>query len=401
MALCTRCKGKGLCGRPVCPILRRFESHRIAVGSHKSSVFGATPPSVFIGRSGYPLVSAGPLLPPEVTGCEAAVYDSPGQWLDKSIEDIIALRSTLLRSKTRVNVRSPLESRLLERTQEIALSEKPVDAEVVFEKPPAARLRFDSVLTPMGPSGEMRRLDVAENPVVPRRVDALVSDTDVLAIDAIGELYEASISVEHITRLFSVGLLGRRRRLVPTRWSITATDDMLGKRLMERVQDYPEITGVQVYSGELFGNHFEILMFPGAYSFELAEIWMPKSLWSPEDTWVGVDGEDARGRKGYSTLGGGYYAVRLPVLEHLHRMRCCAGVTVIREVYPSYWAPLGVWVVREATRRAFDAQPALFDTVDEAMRYIEGRIRTDASLWRPELKLLERLRAQRTLSQFF
>jgi hypothetical protein len=366
----------------------------------KTTVFGASPPSVFVGRSGYPVVSAGPLLPPEVTGVEAGFYDSPRQWIDKNIEDIIGFRSTLLRSKTKVNVKAPLD-KILQRTQEIALSSKPVDTEVVFEKPPRVTLRFDDILMPMGPSGEIKTLCLADNPSVPRRVEALVSDTDVLAADAIGELYTADIGEEHITRLFSAGLLGRRRKLVPTRWSITATDDILGKHLMEKILDYPEISDLQVCSGELFGNHFEILFLPRPYSFELAEIWMPQSVWSPEDTWVGVDGEDWRGKKGYSLLGGGYYAARLPVLEYLEEQRRCATVIVVREVYSSYWAPLGVWVVREAVRRALGGQPVIFDSFDDAVEYICGRIRTPRDLWISQMRLLGECRAQRTLGWYF
>ncbi|MCG7851531.1 MAG: hypothetical protein MIO92_03315, partial [Methanosarcinaceae archaeon] len=64
--LCIKCKGKGLCGRPLCPILEKFKSFESisSIISSGGSVFGASPPAVFVGRYGYPQVSAGPMIPP-------------------------------------------------------------------------------------------------------------------------------------------------------------------------------------------------------------------------------------------------------------------------------------------------------------------------------------------------
>ena len=59
---CITCKGRGLCGRPVCPILRRLEE-TAALPRIGRSLEGMSPPEVFVGRHGYPLVRAGPLVP--------------------------------------------------------------------------------------------------------------------------------------------------------------------------------------------------------------------------------------------------------------------------------------------------------------------------------------------------
>ena len=59
---CISCKGRGHCGRPVCPILRRLEeiAHLPKVGI---TMEGMSPPEVFVGRYGYPRVIAGPMVP--------------------------------------------------------------------------------------------------------------------------------------------------------------------------------------------------------------------------------------------------------------------------------------------------------------------------------------------------
>ena len=48
---------------------------------------GATPPSVFVGRFGYPKVKVGPMVPP-IHG-DTTILDKPEMCLGKSIEDIV------------------------------------------------------------------------------------------------------------------------------------------------------------------------------------------------------------------------------------------------------------------------------------------------------------------------
>lgn len=399
-SLCVTCKGKGLCQRPSCPVLERFKAIS-NIPKLSDNIFGASPPSVFVGRYGYPEVSAGPLVPPEVTENEAALYDDPGSWNNLSIGDIIGLRSSLVRSNLHFNVKdAAVPDLMLQKAQELTLSELPVDTEVWFRKSPRTDMHFEGVLAPMGPSGEVTKLNIVRNPAVPRQVDKIVYDTDVKASEAAGELYNSNISTDHITRLLSMGLLGKQRKLVPTRWSITATDDTVGKMLVDEILHFPELNEILVYSGRLHGNHFEILLFPGAYAFELIEIWLPRTVWSGDTTTVEADGEDFKGKKGYSILGGGYYAARLPVLEHLSQKRRSAGVFAIREVTTDYWAPLGVWVVREAARNAICSVPLRFDSIEEALMDMSSRLITRISLWRLESQLLDRRIKQRTLMDF-
>ncbi|MBE0522742.1 MAG: hypothetical protein IBX40_00155 [Methanosarcinales archaeon] len=397
---CISCKGKGLCGRTLCPIIEKF-NYLGNIQKLSNNIFGASPPSVFIGRYGYPDVSAGPLVPPDVTEKEAHIYDDPSSWNQLSIGDIIGLRSTLVRSNMHFKVtdaKSP--DIMLQKSQELSISDRPVDTEVWFRKAPHLDLRFDGVLSPMGPAGEVIKLDIAQNPVVPRQVDKIVYDTDAKAVDAVDELYRSDISMDQITRLLSIGLLGKERKLVPTRWSITATDDMIGKMLLDEIRYFPEVNDIQVYSGSLHGNHFEIMIFPGSFAFELIEIWLPKAVWSGGSTTMEADREDFKGKKGYSNLGGGYYAARLPVLEHLTQIRHSASVFAIREIRPEYWAPLGVWVVREAARQAMLSAPVHYDSIEDALVDMSSRLNTKIDGWRHISQVLDRRMNQKTLTDF-
>lgn len=398
--LCISCKGKGLCGRTLCPIIERFKSLG-NIQKLSNNIFGASPPSVFIGRYGYPDVSAGPLVPPDITGKEAHTFDDPGSWNQLSIADIIGLRSTLVRSNMHFKVTdAKTPDVMLQKSQELSLSDRPVDTEVWFHKAPHFDLHFDGVLSPMGPAGEVIKLDITQNPVVPRQVDKIVYDTDAKAVDAVDELYRSDISTDQITRLLSIGLLGKERKLVPTRWSITATDDMIGKMLLDEIRYFPEVNDIQVYSGSLHGNHFEILIFPGSFAYELIEIWLPRAVWSGGSTAIETDWEDFKGKKGYSNLSGGYYAARLPVLEHLTRIHRSASVLAIREITPEYWAPLGVWVVREAARQALLSASMHYDSIEGALMDMSSRLNTKIESWRHKSQVLERRMNQKTLTDF-
>ncbi len=389
---CVKCKGRGLCGRPVCPILRRLEE-AAALPRIGRSLEGLSPPEVFVGRHGYPLVAAGPMLP----AGGAPVHPSLGM----DIGEIIASRAGLVRSAARLSVKeadAAAGGRLLEACRQIALSEGPVGAEVMFERPPKSRMHFDGVLSPSGPSAELKAVQITTNPVIPRRVDQLAEDRDAGAAEAVAELYSSGISADHISRLLSMGLLGRKRRLVPTRWSITASDDMIGGQLKERILELPLVNDYYLYSGQGLGNHFEILLLPRPYAYELVEIWMAQSVWSGEG-FIGGDSEDSRPKRGYSSLAGGYYAARLAALEGLARLGRQAAVLAVREISPAYWAPLGVWVVREVARKAMNSAPRRFSTLAGAVAEMEGRITTPAGEWRGGARLLYRP-VQRSLLEF-
>ena len=382
---CITCKGRGLCGRPVCPILRRLEE-TAALPSIGRRLEGMSPPEVFVGRHGYPLVRAGPMVP--AGGSPDRLVKPAGLGMD--IGEIIAARSALVRSESKIVIKeAEAPGRLLEAMQQIALSSAAVGTEVLFYKPPQGRLQFDGVLSPSGPSGEMLGMQITTNPLIPRKVDQMVEDRDAPAAAAAAELYTSGISTDHISRMLSLGLLGKRRKLVPTRWSITASDDMIGKLLKETVLDGVQVNDYYLFSGEDLGNHFEILLLPRTFSFELVEIWMARCVWS-EEGFIGGDWEDARPRKEYSSLAGGYYAARLAVLEHLASRGRQAGVLAVREISKAYWAPLGVWVVREVARKTMNSPPARFGGLNEALAEMEKRIKTPAKQWRKEARLLAR-----------
>ncbi len=397
--LCVRCKGNMLCGRSRCPITEKF---RFLSGYKVSKhLIDPTPPSVFVGRYGYPAVNAGPLI--SITDAPPDVTDNPEKWVGGKIEDILRFRTGLVRGNFRVSVEEARDpGRMLQYVQEIALSSSPVDVEARFSKIREKKIRFDDTLAPHGVSGTVKDLRIVDNPKVPLKVEKAVGDTDARVSEITAELLDDGISTYHIQRLLSADLLGRKkeRRLVPTRWAVTAIHDTAGKELINRILMYEQLNEFRLFSFEHFGNHFEVLLMPAPYFYEIVEIWTKNSLWSSESEVIEVDRERRGMRKTYSTLGGGYYAGRLPVLEYMNGIRKQAGVIIVREIHPSYWAPLGVWVVEEGVRNALKNRPEVYESLDQAIEKIKNRVRTPSQKWFPRLSMLREFKEQRSLYDF-
>jgi len=201
--------------------------------------------------------------------------------------------------------------------------------------------------------------------------------------------------------------LKKDKKLVPTRWSITATDDTLGKSLLKEVREFPWIENHELFFGEFLGNQYILLFFPNVFSCELFELYLPGSSWNPsEEIKASTDIEGFGGRKTYaSNTVGGYYAARLPILEYLKSIRRQASVIAIRIETPTYWAGLGVWVVRESVRKAINSGKIEFDTesslIEMAKNISKRRYNFDNTQILNKSKLLKQIQTQRNLNQWF
>ncbi|MDU9376832.1 hypothetical protein McpSp1_14650 [Methanocorpusculaceae archaeon Sp1] len=384
---CAVCKGKGLCGLPNCPVTRRF--HALKDVRPVSEYMGASP-SVFVGSYGYPRVIGGPLMIND--------SDNPLQWVREgfSIDDIVNIRSRTIRGGKEMDVKLPET----EKIQEIALSNKPLDVEVAFAKPVQFDLNFDGTVAPVGMSGAMKKLDVIDNASVSRIVDRCTSDTDLRATEAARILFENGTDVYKITNLLTSGLLGVQRKVVPTRWAITATDDMISSGMKRDLVRMPALPEFQVFCATLHGNSLCFLLIPAEeWKFEMIERWQKHSLWAGEEETIIEDAEAGLTKSKYSPIGGAYYSARLAVLEYLKSIGRCAKVLCIRDISGEYWAPLGTWVIREASHASLATAPVRVGTLAEATSAAQALLSTN--FWLAHAKMLRDIRQQKTLTEFF
>lgn len=404
--LCALCKGsRRLCGKPVCPILERFKVQVRTLSKVSSEeLYGATPPSLLVGEYGYPKVRVGINLPPEV-GEEAKDYDNPeGWWGVKGLRDIISLRSSMIYSSFKVNVKEAKRegNRLLEALKEAALSLSPVKGEASLKAKPKPYLSFDTTLAPIGPKADLKRWENISNPKVPRLVGKVVGDTDLRAAEALKLLFEGGISLYHIVRLLSLGLIGRSksRRLVPTRWAITAVDKIISDYLVRELRDYGEYPNLELKYVEYLGNRYAILLVPGPWSYEMVEIWLPNSIWVKEGKAYSLSIYEGHNGVVRGPMDGGYYAIRVAVAEWLAKLRKQATVIAFREVTPDYYAPVGAWQIRESVRNALRGRGEVLSDVEEALMYLRGKLSTPPEWLARGSKLIGLLLKGRKLTDF-
>ncbi|MEM1570918.1 MAG: Nre family DNA repair protein [Pyrobaculum sp.] len=390
--ICVKCRGgRYLCGLSYCPLLVRQAAAPFRQPPPKE-LYGSSPPSVFVGRVGYPKVRLYPSSPPEVG--DTTPYENPGEWLHMSLERFLAMRLSLYRGAVVLRVEDAARPpRLLQDVQLLALSQRPVEVYLQFRKPPRG-VYFSEYSPPMGPSAPAERVEVEGTPALPRAAEKAYSDVDLKAAEAVVELYRHGLEVAYISRALSVGALGgRRRRLVPTRWAITAVDKIVSDHLVEKVKDYPEVDGYYLYARRTVGNLFIAILAPSKWAYEWGEAFEPHTVWNPGGSVeMELDYELYGGRRDYPGIGGCYYAARLATAEALMRMRRQAAAILWREVYTGFTTPTGVWWVRENVRAMYKDEPARFDTLEEALEAASYLLKIPLERWLTKSRIVHLLK---------
>ncbi len=320
----------------------------------KKKEFQAYTQSVFIGSHNYPEVNSGVLSPSHPGNPE--MMDNPKEWYRQglNIEKIASLRTSLINSRS--------QNETMEQ-KEIAMARKPVNVEIELDKKPSNN-GIAGRVKPVSSSADMKDLVLGENPSVNRKIEKAYYDTDLKAEKAVTELSQ-DIDVYKLQNAFSAGLFGeeKNREIVPTRWSITAVDDQASKDKRQGVKQFQELGETRYFRSSYLGNDFHIFLMPGRWEYELMEIKRPNSTWNASKrTFIAQNYEPFNGRSSYADeCAGAYYAARLGVVKYLNSIQRQAKVLILRDVRPEYWAPLGVWIIRETVRNGFDSYEVLED----------------------------------------
>ena len=396
----------GACGKGKCPICARNNA-LFRINPHlEKEEFTSDAVAPFVGRFGYPNINIGILTPPEQSD-DAWIYDAPKYWSAENFEipRIVDFRSSLLNSRYHINIKKRI--RLIELSQDVAMSSKPVDVDIQLEEKPKFRLNLDSHMAPTGPNAKLKKAEITENPKIHTKVYKVFDDIDMKAYNAVNYLYENKFDENFLSRLLSVGTLGLKkdRKLVPTRWSITATDDIIGKRLISEIKDFSEINSYYSFFGNYLGNYYLILMFPEVWNYELFEAYVPQNCSFSRPLRYTTDYENNFGRKDYAeNTVGGYYTVRLAILEKLKEMKKLASVLALRFITDEYSMPLGVWVTREATRKSMASKPIEFSSkellLDYSKKLIKKKFNYNVDYLLNASRLLKNLKQQTKIMKF-
>src|SRR3989440_6590538 len=419
---------------PMCERVRRLSGERKcaihvkadSLAAHHSefdlkSIAGSSPPGVFVGRFGYPNVSVGPMVP-SISG-DTEILDTPEWRMGKGFDEIVDFRYSLLRGYEKAKVSDVQNGgRLIESLQDVAMMTKPVDTELILARAPRKMLDLREDSQPFGPIAPLTAFR-AGNSSVDNRIEKAFYDSDLAADDAVLQLYRNGVLVTRIQRAFSLGMFGenKRRKLVPTRWSITAVDSNLSLRLMARVRRHPLIDEYRVYKYTYLDNTYVGILTPESWRFEWIEAWFEPELLATSfpdvnmatdvenSNYVSPDGhrpvmlgdsEGFRNRKTYAKPGGCYYSARLAVSEYLDAIGRQAGAIMLREIHPGYIMPVGVWNVRESLRALFKTRFEQFDSMDGALNYASRIFEIPKRGWIENSALLQKAYFQRKISEY-
>ena len=354
-------------------------------------ISGSSPPSVFVGSYGYPKVGIGPMLPP-IHG-DTTLLDSPERWLGKNLEEIINYRLNLVRGVQKTGI-DQTEGRFIENLQELAMSSGSIDSEMKFVKSPIPHAFVDEQNAPFGPIGEIKSAKFSPNSAI-KPIENAYYDNDLKAEDAVMTLYNSGIELSKIQKCFSIGMFGKNRKLVPTKWSITATDQIISNDLMHDILEFDIIDRYEVFRFDHLGNLFSVILFPHRWIFEMQEAWHDKN-----SIGFGSDYETAKGIDHPPSIAGAYFAGKLAVTEYLQKIKKQSGVMIFREIQPEYAVPVGVWQVREGVREAMKNNSQEVNSLNEAIALATKRMTISKNEWLAHGDMLK-LIAQTSMSDFF
>ncbi|MGC1708749.1 MAG: hypothetical protein WA799_02975, partial [Nitrosotalea sp.] len=229
-----------------------------------------------------------------------------------------------------------------------------------------------------------------------KNIQRLFYDKDILAQDAVLELYNRGIEISKIQKCFSIGMFGKNRKLVPTKWGITATDDIISKSMVEQITSFSEIDSCHLFTYEHLGNLYAVIMFPSRWMFEMQEAWYDQD----GNIGFGSDFEDMKGLSHYPETAGAHFASRLAVAEYLLATNVQAGVMVLREIRPEYAVPVGVWQVREGVRMALKQKPVIVYNFEQGLDLACQGMSVDKKEWLSRSKL-HKARNQKSIKDYF
>ena len=354
------------------------------------SVSGTSPPSVFVGSYNYPKVFVGPMVPPIHGNTE--LLDSPEKWKGKTLEEIINFRLNLVRGIQKIPIEQT-EGRYIENLQEVTMSSKPTDLDLIFNKNVSSNISIDGESAPFGPIGEIKSAKFSGSTST-KPIEKIFYDKDMKAEDAVLKLYNSGVEISKIQKCFSIGMLGKKRKLVPTKWSITATDDIISKSIVEKILENSLIDTWKIFSYEHLGNIFSVILFPHRWIFEMVEAWYSNGILG-----FGSDNEDARGINHPPHIAGAYFAAKLAVSEYLLKNRIQSGVLILREIRPEYAIPVGVWQVREGIREAMKQKPQIATEINMALQMASVKTSISKSEWIKNGDITNKIR-QKTISDY-
>ncbi|MBR9681642.1 MAG: hypothetical protein GOV00_02455, partial [Candidatus Altiarchaeota archaeon] len=237
---CIKCKGRLWCRLTRCPVYDRARSLRKI--KFKKNVEAPTQPFYMISWKNYPRVAVGPHLSVNSKGIEKS--------MKISMDDFLVNMSSQVR---------PFEVKSIRTSEEAALSINPIFVNAELK----SAINVNEFDLGQVPTVSARKITLEDTPKIPGKVFEIVDSYDLKASFAVNSL-EDNFGFDYAVQALSTGNLGVKseRKMVPTRWAITAVDSIIAKGLFEKVKTFEEVRDFEIYELVHWDNHFVILIVP-------------------------------------------------------------------------------------------------------------------------------------------
>lgn len=313
----------------------------------------------------------------------------------KNYSDIIKLKAKNVLGNTNNIYVKKTNSKILEEVKNIYKAKKEVeftskfDKELKFNKPIINKL--SGVL---GTKNELKKINLNENAKTSKQIEKY-STNDAKSKEAVIKLYKRKINESQIINLLSLGNFGVQlnKKIVPSRWAITAYDKIIETYLYKKILTYKIINKYEIYHHKDKGNEFIIILIPDTFTFENYEF-------TPQG-WQAIDYVSINNRLGYTdpNTAGGFFASKVATFEHLKKTKKQASIIVLRQI-DNYEIPLGVVFVRESIREAMKNKIFSCQTKKELEKYLNKFHKNHANKFKTS-KTLKEIKKQKKLREYF
>lgn len=321
-------------------------------------------------------------------------YKNTAQNVKQNYDNIIKQKAKNIFGTTREQHIKQTTSKINEELQNIYKSKKEVEFTTHYSKElQFNKISMNSTHGIMGSNNQVNKINANQNTSTSKQIEKF-ADNEEKAKNAIISLYEREVNEHQIINLLALGTFGLQsnKKLVPTRWAITAYDQTLEKHLHQKIIKYNPLNSYEIYHHKDKGNEFIIILFPEPFQAQVTE----KFEGGLEEDYVS---HNNKLQTKEPMCSGGYYATKLPVFEQLNQRKKQSAYISIR-IIKDYELPLGVVFVRESVRTALKNQIFKTSNKQEMLKFLFENYKNHFELYLKS-KFKKEIEQTKTLNKYF
>ncbi|TFG11901.1 hypothetical protein EU537_10960 [Candidatus Thorarchaeota archaeon] len=358
---------------------------------HDLTVF--SPPGIFIESGKYPRLRAGILATPQPSEF-TSIYDHPEAWMGLNRDAIVSMRRNLYFFSLPVDARTMRPRYAVDILRTIALSVSPValSVEATTLPPRDLIMRFGSL--PSSPEVHADSFEIISKPEV-SKVAEKISGKDIPACEGILRLLDYDYSLEQVTRLLSVGLLGRHqnRRLLPTSNASRVVADTVSSHVQNMFADIEPRDQYRIHISRPLGELMVVVSCPGkpALDYFRVERYQGRTRrgFSSSDEEIGAS--DAR-TASYAN------SAKLSAMQHMWKKKSGMKITVFHLSNNVRNQILNGWIPRAGVSAALESDYTELNSYDEMLNVLDAVLDPPLSVWIEDLQQMKKMTAPSVLS---